>query len=435
MSSCRPLPSDPVSGQTVFILKGYPRLSETFIAQEIKALEDGGLPLEIWAMRRPTDKRTHPVHGEIRARVRYLPEYLHNEPLRVLLAVLRCAGRTGFVRAMAAFARDLMRDPSRNRFRRFGQACVLATEMPPGTMRLHAHFIHTPASVARYGSLLTGLPWSVSAHAKDIWTSQDWELADKLAASDWAVTCTRVGLKHLNGLAPADKPAILVYHGLDLSRFAALTVPLAQRDGLNAEVPARLLTVARAVEKKGLDTLVDALARLPPALHWHWTHVGGGEAVASLKQRAAQLGIAERCTFRGALEQIEVLGLYRNSDLFVLPCRIASDGDRDGLPNVLVEASSQGLALLSTPVSGIVELVEDGVNGALSPPDDPMALALRMEALIRDPHERYRLGCAAMARVRSHFDHTVTISALRTLFASGRAGLTAQAQPDTADVA
>lgn len=424
-----------MTGKTVFVLKGYPRLSETFIAQEIKALEDGGLSLEIWAMRHPTDKHTHPIHREIRASVRYLPEYLHDEPLRVLRAVLRSLVRAGFARALSAFARDLLRDPSRNRFRRFGQACVLATEMPAGTMRIHAHFIHTPASVARYGSLLTGLPWSVSAHAKDIWTSPDWELADKLVGSDWAVTCTKVGLERLNDLAPPDKPAILVYHGLDLSRFAALTVPLAERDGQNGEMPARLLTVARAVEKKGLDTLVDALARLPRELHWHWTHVGGGEAAASLKQRAAHHGIAERCTFRGALEQTEVLGLYRSSDLFVLPCRIASDGDRDGLPNVLVEASSQGLALLSTPISGIVELVEDGINGALCPPDDPEALALRMEALIRDPHERYRLGQAAMKRVRRHFDHNVTIGALRTLFADGRAGLLAQAEPDRADVA
>lgn len=172
-------------------MKGYPHLPEIFIAQEITALEDGGLSLDIWAMRRPTDKQTDPIHREIRARVRYLPEYLHDEPLRVLRSLVRA----GCGLTLAAFALDLMRDPSRNRVRRFGQVCVLPTEMPTGTMRIHAHFIHTLASVARYSSLLTGLPWSVSAHAKDIWTSPDWELADKLAASDWAVTCTKVGLE------------------------------------------------------------------------------------------------------------------------------------------------------------------------------------------------------------------------------------------------
>ncbi|MGL4438194.1 MAG: glycosyltransferase family 4 protein [Bosea sp. (in: a-proteobacteria)] len=412
-----------MTGLVVFVLKGYPRLSETFIAQEIKALEDGGMPLQIWALRQPTDKRTHPIHNEIKAAVGYLPEYLHDDPSRVIAGLFKSLLRPGFGRALLAFIKDLPRDISRNRIRRFGQACVLASEMPRETARIHAHFIHTPASVARYASLIAGLPWSISAHAKDIWTSPGWELADKLAAADWTVTCTKAGLEQLNSLAPPHKPAFLVYHGLDLSRFAALPMPLAERDGRDAAKPARLLTVARAVEKKGLDTLLDALALLPKEMSWQWTHVGGGEGVSALRAQAARLGIAQRCDFRGALDQIDVLGLYRNSDLFVLPCRIASDGDRDGLPNVLVEAASQALAALSTPISGVVELIDDGVNGALCPPDDPTALATRMAGLIGDPHQRYRLGQAAMKKVRSRFDHNVTIGALRTLFASGREGL------------
>ncbi len=416
-----------MGGKVVFVLKGYPRLSETFIAQEIRALEQGGLDLEIWALRRPTDAKVHPVHREIAAKVSYLPEYLHDAPLRVLRGVLAAMLRPGFGTALGAFVRDFRRDLSRNRLRRFGQGCVLARELPPGTGRIHAHFIHTPASVARYASLMTGVPWSISAHAKDIWTSPDWDLADKLAESDWAVTCTRAGLDRLNGLAPPGKPAALVYHGLDLRRFASLPVPLATRDGRDPDKPARLLTVARAVDKKGLDTLVDALALLPKDLAWRWTHVGGGEGVAALKARAEAGGVADRCAFRGALDQVEVLSLYRASDLFVLPCRIASDGDRDGLPNVIVEASSQALATLSTPISGIVELLEDGINGALCPPDDPDAFAARLEALIRAPNERYRLGKAAMERVRSSFDSAVTIGALKALFAEGRAGLPAAA--------
>ncbi len=424
-----------MAGLVVFLLKGYPRLSETFIAQEIKALEQGGLPLEIWALRRPTDTRTHPIHAEIKAQVGYLPEYLHDAPARVLRCLFKSMLRPGFVRAALALLRDLPRDLSRSRIRRFGQACVLASEMPRGTTRIHAHFIHTPASVARYCSLIAGLPWSISAHAKDIWTSPDRDLADKLAAADWTVTCTKAGLEQLNSLAPPTKPAILVYHGLDLSRFAALPVPMASRDGSDAAKPVRLLTVARAVEKKGLDTLLEALAVLPSNLSWQWTHVGGGEGVAALRAQAQRLGIAGRCDFRGALDQVDVLGLYRTSDLFVLPCRIASDGDRDGLPNVLVEAASQALAILSTPVSGVVELIDDGVHGALVSPDDPAGLARRMAELMGDPQERYRLGLAAMKKVRGSLDHTVTIGKLRTLFASGRDGLSGpvEARPQKAD--
>ncbi len=410
-------------GKVLFLLKGYPRLSETFIAQEIRALEKAGLPIEIWALRQPTDVRVHPVHREIEAPVAYVPEYLHQAPRRVLAGIWRAMFMPGFWRALRSFVRDLARDLTRNRIRRFGQACVLAAEMPADIARIHAHFIHTPASVARYASQMRELAWSISAHAKDIWTSPDWELREKLRESDWTVTCTKAGLDRLNQLAPPENPALLVYHGLDLGRFSVMAVPHAERDGRDVAKPVRLLTIARAVEKKGLDVLIDALSLMPPDLHWRWTHVGGGNLIPQLKHRTAQLDLQDRCDFLGSRDQAEILALYRNSDLFVLPCRIASDGDRDGLPNVLVEASSQGLAVLSTPISGVVELIEDGVNGALVPPDDAQALGQRMAELCRDPHLRYRLGKAAMARVRSDFDHTVTIGALLALFAHGRAGL------------
>jgi glycosyltransferase involved in cell wall biosynthesis len=179
-----------------------------------------------------------------------------------------------------------------------------------------------------------------------------------------------------------------------------------------------MLTVARAVEKKGLDLLLTALARLPAGLAWRWTHVGGGGLVAALKAQAEALGLSSRCTFLGARDQAEVLALYRESDLFVLPCRIADDGDRDGLPNVLVEAASQGLAAVSTAVGGVPELIEDGVHGVLCPPDDAAALGAALAALIVEPERRWRLGKAAMTRVRGSFDHDVTVNELWRLFGS-----------------
>lgn len=163
------------------VLKGYPRLSETFIAQEILALQNAGFALTLVSLRRPTDKARHPIHEQITAPVVYLPEYLHDEPLRVLRAVLACLPRPGFAGAFAGFLKDLARDFTRNRVRRFGQACVMAAEVAPGVGWLHAHFIHTPASATAYASRICALPWSCSAHAKDIWTSPDWELRGKLA--------------------------------------------------------------------------------------------------------------------------------------------------------------------------------------------------------------------------------------------------------------
>src|SRR5258708_1383488 len=152
------------SGAVAFVLKGYPRLSETFIAQEIHALEAAGLDIRIVSLRHPTDSKRHAIHGEIRAPILYLPEYLYQEALRVWRGCRAALRLPGFAAAWRAFLRDLVRDPTPNRVRRFGQAAVLAHELPAGVGALHAHFLHTPASVTRYAALMRQLPWTVSAH-------------------------------------------------------------------------------------------------------------------------------------------------------------------------------------------------------------------------------------------------------------------------------
>ena len=236
-----------------FILKGYPRLSETFIAQEILSLNRQGLSIEIVSLRHPTDASTHPIHREIATPVRYLPEYLYREIFRVLRAVIAISQRRRFWTALQVWWGDLVRNPTPNRARRFGQAVVLAHEVSQGVTHLHAHFLHTPASVARYASLLTGLPWSVSAHATDIWTTPEWEKREKLADCAWAVTCTATGFHHLKPLAPQEC-LHLVYHGLDLERFPPPQRAGSHRDGSDADNPTVLLCVGRAVEKKGPRT-------------------------------------------------------------------------------------------------------------------------------------------------------------------------------------
>src|SRR5438128_12496318 len=194
-------PPSPVAGRVAFLLKGYPRLSETFIAQEILALERRGLEILVVSLRHPTDRAKHPVHRSIGAELLYLPEYLYQEPLRVWRGWLRSRRSPGHRKARAAFLADLWRDPSPNRVRRFGQALVLAAELPPNVDHLHAHFLHTPASVARYAALIAELAWTASAHAKDIWTSPEWEKRTKLAEAEWVVTCTEAGRRHLASLA------------------------------------------------------------------------------------------------------------------------------------------------------------------------------------------------------------------------------------------
>ncbi|MDY0882026.1 glycosyltransferase [Dongia soli] len=412
----------------LFLLKGYPRLSETFIAQEIRALEEGGLPVRIVSLRFPTDKHVHPIHREIVAPVTYLPEYLIQEPARVLRGWWRARRLPGYRHALRVWLGDLRRDSTTNRGRRFGQACVLAAEIIAGkhgdVRRLHAHFLHTPAAVAYYTSLMTGIPWSCSAHAKDIWTTPDWEIREKLASLDWLVTCTAGGHHHLQDLAADPGKVSLVYHGLDFRRFPlpagmpdATSTSAATRAPDAADGPLVILSVGRAVPKKGYGDLLRALARLPAALDWRFRHIGGGPELDRLKALAAELGIANRIDWRGAQPQQEVLAAYRAADLFVLASCIAENGDRDGLPNVLMEAQSQELPVIATAISGVPELIRNGETGLLVPPNDPAALADAIAELLVDPERRRSLAIAGAQRLRADFAMETGIADLARRFA------------------
>ncbi len=405
-----------------FILKGYPRLSEAFIAQEILALERRGLEIAIYSLRQPTDQHRHALHDDIRAPVRYLPEYLWRQPRRLLTAWRALRGRPAYRTARAAWWRDFQRDPTPNRGRRFGQALVLVHEMPADIEGLHAHFMHTPGSVARYASLLSGLPFSLSAHAKDIWTIPDWEKREKLEAAAWTTTCTGTGARHLAALAPGAEVA-LIHHGLDGDRFPATPHDQA-RDGNDAGDPVIILAVGRAVEKKGFDLLLEALAGCD--FHWRLVHAGGGR-LGPLEARARRLGLAGRIDWLGALDQQRLLELYRGADVFVLPCRVARDGDRDGIPNVLMEAMSQGTPVISTTVSAIPELIVDGESGTLVPPDDPAALGRAIGLLARDPERRRRLASAGAEHVAGAFGMAAGIDLLAARFELGRAGISPEA--------
>ncbi|WP_425044580.1 glycosyltransferase family 4 protein [Primorskyibacter sp. S87] len=384
------------------LVKGWPRLSETFIAQELVALEDAGHDFDIWSLRYPTDTKRHPLHEQLKARVRYLPEYLHEDPDRVWAARAVAGTLPGYPEAYRVWRADLARDVSQNRIRRFGQACVLAAELPDSVHGLYAHFLHTPSSVTRYAAIMLGLPWSFSAHAKDIWTSPDWELREKLDptthGASFGATCTAYGAAHLRQLARDPDRIDLVYHGLDLSRFP----PPADREVRSVNAPLHMLSVGRLVEKKGFDRLIEAFSLLPADLDWRWTHIGGGELKSAFSAKAEDAGLSDRISWLGACDQPEVIDAMRKADLFVLPSRIASDGDRDGLPNVLMEAASQKLPILSTPVAAIPEFIETGSHGLLSK-DEPAALADAIALMARNPVVAADMADAAYARLVREF--------------------------------
>ena len=383
------------------VVKGYPRLSETFIAQEILALERLGLPLEIWSLRHPTDGAVHAMNKAIKAKVVYLPEYLYRGPLRVLTGFFWSLRQPRFFSLLKLFWNDLKRDFTANRGRRLGQAFVMAKELPNEIRHIHVHYLHTPASVVRYAAFLTDRSWSFSAHAKDIWTTPDWEKREKISAALWGVTCTRQGFEHLNCLVP--EKTTLVYHGLDLSRFPEPILNRSNCDGSDPSDPIRILSVGRAVAKKGFDDLLRALAALPRNLHWRFVHIGGGELLKDLKREADSLGIADKVAFMGAKDQAAVIAMLRESDLFVLPSKEAPSGDRDGLPNVLMEAASQKRAIVATDFAGIPEFIRNGQEGDLTPPGDWEALSNALNLSIRDPARRERLAEAAYERLRRDF--------------------------------
>jgi glycosyltransferase involved in cell wall biosynthesis len=269
----------------------------------VLALEQRGYEADIWSLRQPTDKYVHPMHNQIQASRHYLPEYLHDAPWRVARAVFRSFRQPHFMAMSKLFWRDLKRDPTVNRLRRFGQACVLADEIDPGIRHAHVHFLHTPGSVVRYMCALTGRTFSFSAHAKDIWTIPDWEKREKIGDSLWGVTCTKDGLAELQRAAGQDagNRAHLVYHGLDIARFPDPPTERNMADGREESRPVRLVSVGRAVEKKGFDDLISALALLSPDLNWTLIHIGSGPLIGPLTtddRRTPAPGAARSRTWR-----------------------------------------------------------------------------------------------------------------------------------------
>ncbi|OUS16720.1 colanic acid biosynthesis glycosyltransferase WcaL, partial [Rhodospirillales bacterium 47_12_T64] len=379
-------------------------------------LEKRGLELSLVSLRHPTDSSTHPIHREIKAPVRYLPEYIYQEPLRVIKSWWKVRKLPGYKKARSTFFKDLKRDKTPNRIRRFAQACVLAAELPAEVDWLYAHFLHTPSSVTRYAAFMRDLPWCGSAHAKDIWTTPEWELREKLADIKWLATCTKVNVDYLSSLSPDNDRVDLVYHGLDFERFDKADNDQVLRDGTSEEQQVTLISVGRAVAKKGYDDLLEALSLLPKTLNWHFVHIGGGSLSKDLMKQAKSLNLTNKITWMGAQPQEVVLEQYRKADLFVLASRITEDGDRDGMPNVLMEAQSQALACLSTSISAIPELIIDGKTGLLVSPQNPQELSQAIERLIKDPKLRSQLGQAGATRVRNDFSMKRGIDQLITRF-------------------
>ena len=306
-----------------------------------------------------------------------------------------------------SLVKGFLRDPTLNRARRWGQALVLSAELDPKITHLYAHFLHTPSSVTYYTALITDRSWSVSAHAKDIWLTPEWEKREKLLSCKWAVTCSSYGFKHLNTFAPGKTQ--LSYHGLDLTSLPEPPPARVINTGTLAANPICFLSVGRAVPKKGFNILLKALSMIPNSLSWRWVHIGGGQELNSLKKYAQNLGLENRIVWKGACDQGEVFKEYQIADIFILPSIIAENGDRDGLPNVVMEAASQELCCIASNVAALSEFIIHQKTGWLVPPNDPDALVQAIIDLSNNHNLRTELGINNFKRLKTSFCHPIEV--------------------------
>lgn len=376
-----------------YVLKRYPRFSETFIVNEIIARETRGTRIAVASLRHPLDTRFHALLGRVQAPVTWIPSRPRSpQDMWDALAVLRAAGR----RPDAATVDALFTEDADVAVQ---AALVARWGLENEVTHLHAHFATIAGRTARLAARLLDVPWTVTAHAKDIFHQDNDPVRQRavLTDADRVIAVSDMTAEWIMTLAP-DAAVERVYNGMDLVRFP-WTSPR-DRDPV-------VVTVGRLVEKKGIPDLVRAVARVrergvPARLEI----AGTGDQRDLIEATVDETGMREHTLLHGPLPQHEVQDLLRRAAVFAAPCVVASDGDRDGLPTVLLESMALGTPVVGTPVAGIPEAVEDDVTGALVGEHDVPALADALERYLTDPERRVRTSRAARQRIEEHFDVT-----------------------------
>ncbi len=412
-----------------YVLKMYPRFSETFILNEILELERQGMDVRIYSLRKPDDGRFHANLARIRASVTYLPEYLPAEWPRVFAAQRAIVG-VNSRRYARVLAYALSSPTPLFALKRFLQAVLLVQHLRAEPVdHLHAHFATSATRVAMFAHLLSGVTYSFTAHAKDIFlnTVDALLLRDKIRTARFVVAVsefnrdyltqragvvTRTGLGNLLPSAARSVPPgriLKLYNGIDLTQFNPETnyVPQSQREPM-------ILAIGRLVEKKGFDVLVRACALLRdrPA-NFRCEIVGRGPQESLLRALIRELQLSEHVRLVGPKPQDEIVAAFRSAAIFALPCVVSADGNRDGLPTVLLEAMAMRVPVVSTDLTGVPEIVDDGVNGFLVSQRDSVALANALAHLLSNNDLREQMGRAGRQTVMDKFDLNKNVAVLR----------------------
>lgn len=389
-----------------YVVKRYPCFSETFVVNEILAHEAAGLGVEIFSLRPPNNGHFQDRLGRVRAPV----EYLSSEGLKA-------ADLWQAIEALAALRPGLWSElpaatgePAAVLYQGLRLARAASER---GIERLHAHFASSATSVARLAARFAGIPYSFTAHAKDIFHEDvsPLDLGRKLRDAEAVVTVSDYNVEYLrtrHGAAAASVRRI--YNGLDLDDFAYRSP---------AERAPLVLAVGRLVEKKGFADLLQACALLSAGgQEFRCQIVGAGDQASELQMRIERLGLADRVGLAGPRPQSEIVRLMHEACVLAVPCVVGADGNRDGLPTVLLEAMALGTPCVSTNVTGIPEVVEHGRTGWIVPQRDPAALAAALAQLLDDADLRVQLAARARRRIELDFDVHANAARMRELFAA-----------------
>jgi glycosyltransferase involved in cell wall biosynthesis len=390
------------------VVKRYPRFSETFVVSEILAHEEAGMEVEIFSLYPPNDTHFQPSVARVRAPVTYFPA-----------EGLRAADFWAGMQQAATCFPDLWSrlDITRTaQARDVYQGLLLACEVRRRHIQhLHAHFATVATSVVRLAAGFLDLPYSFTAHAKDIFCSsvnQD-ELRRNLGGAAAVVTVSDYNLEHLRRtFGPAAARVRRIYNGLDLDQLGALS----HQNGSSL-----IVGVGRLVEKKGFSDLVKACRVLADrGRAFKCVIIGTGSLQPTLQAQIEATRLGESVTLAGSRPRDEVLCYMRRAAVCAAPCVVGNDGDRDGLPTVLLEAMAVGTPCVATDVTGIPEAIQDGETGFIVPQRDPVALAAAIERLLDDRELRAQIARRARCWVERHFDVRRNAAELRDLFVSAR---------------
>ncbi len=387
-----------------YVVKRYPRYSETFIVNEILAHEAARLNLDIFALNPPADTHFQNIISRVRAPVTYLTP--KSEKISALWASLQ------ELSAEVPCLWSKLEVAKNEEVKEVWQATMLAGEVKRRNItHLHAHFATSAATVARLAAHFSEVPYTITAHAKDIFheSAQPNDLAIKFNNAATVVTISNYNVNYLKECFP-EINLRLIYNGLDLELFS-FKAPTNR--------PPHIIAVGRLVEKKGFADLISACAILAKSgIDFQCEIIGTGELEQELKSQIESLGLNNLVEMLGPKPQHEIIAKVQEACVFAAPCVIGQDGNRDGLPTVLLEAMALGTPCVSTDVTGIAEVVQHGKTGLQVSQHNPQALAEALGVLLDDAALRVRLATQARTLIEKEFDVKKNASQLREVFAS-----------------